>query len=236
CHSMSQLFRPSKKPSRVTRFHMMSFLKRVTRPSSANAFPFLTLMLGRVRRRSGVCCRLSRLALRGRETVELIVRDGSVEPAVIGTALEQLDRSALQQPHRRVRGTRTEADSCDAQFLEVRDGGKALPNHDVDREPQCPHERRDRFGGRQTHRIDAVDSHVAVCDSPSDGLRQLVLGTPGGVQEGIRAGVDHEGNVVRVPQISEDLQTIDMFSSVYKLIRFEERVFVFTLTTSYIQA
>src|SRR5207247_7942803 len=86
------------------------------------------------------CGRLSPLVLRGRETVELIVRDGSFEPAVIRTALEQLDRSALQQPHRRIRGTRTEADSCDAQFLEFRDGGKALPNHDVDREPQCSHE------------------------------------------------------------------------------------------------
>src|SRR5205809_2836012 len=192
CQSMSQLFLPSKKPSRVTRIHMMSFLKLVTRPSSANAFPFLTLLLGRVRRQSGVCCRLSRLVLRGRETVELIVRDGSVEPAVVRTALEQLDRSALKQPHRRIRGTRTEADSCDAQLLEFRDGGKAFPNHDVDWEPQCAHERRDRFGDRQTNRIDAIDSHVAVCDSPSDGLRQLVLGTPGGVQEGIRTGVDHE--------------------------------------------
>src|SRR5213592_170 len=62
CQSMSQLFRPSKKPSRVTRFHMISFLKRVTRPSSANAFPFLTLLLGRVRRRSGVWSSLTACA------------------------------------------------------------------------------------------------------------------------------------------------------------------------------
>src|SRR2546428_7776070 len=36
CQSMSQLFRPSKKPSSVTRFHMISFLTRITRPASVH--------------------------------------------------------------------------------------------------------------------------------------------------------------------------------------------------------
>src|SRR5205809_4768132 len=62
CQSMSQLFRPSKKPSRVTRFHMTSLLRRVTRPPSASAFPFLPLLLGRVRRRSGVWSSLTACA------------------------------------------------------------------------------------------------------------------------------------------------------------------------------